>query len=476
MAEPQKTQQTDPFEAAAQAYKASGAQSASPDGASGNDDWKVWQQDNAQDQAPPQTTLQKIGNGALDFAKGLGEGAVSTMSAGDDWARKHLPAFFTNSDLGFGKPANLEHVKELATPTDTMQKIGKGAEQTAEFLIPGDAEEAAAAKVAEYAPKAKTLAKIGASALGAGAVNKVQGGTFTGGAAAGAAGAALGAGLKKAAPVIFEKAIGTRAPDRGFARTIGEHGLAETKGYNAGNVAAEARDKVGQYTADLDRNAKDSEVPYDLQPARDEAGSWLSTAEKRNNKSTILDVGKIGQQLDTRGGELIPRFIRADEGLALRRGIDDLHKSYNPATLSDFTDRAVDATRGVMNDGLEEAIPNYRPLNSKISNLLPIAQRAGATDLNESMLARLLTRGAARTGVLAGGALGGGYAGYEKGGIPGAVAGGIAGFAAPELLTHPTTLLRIARTANSPAMRRLFIPAAEGSALNFFGRDKEQTK
>lgn len=148
--------------------------------------------------APPPSMLQTIGTGAEDLAKGLGESAVGLMSTGDEWARKHLPAFFTNTKMGFGPPANLENVHQMATPANTTQAIGKGIGDAAQFMIPGGAEEAAA----DALPRVfQPLGRIAASSLSAGAVNKAQGGGFGQGARFGGASGTVGEGLRAAAPI-----------------------------------------------------------------------------------------------------------------------------------------------------------------------------------------------------------------------------------------------------------------------------------
>lgn len=205
--------------------------------------------------APP-STLSRVGKGALNLGsnvlQGLGESGISLMSTGDEFARKHLPAFLTNSNLGFGPPANLEHVHALAHPDNTTQAVGKGLGDAAQFMIPGGAEEKAVA----MAPKAlRPIAKIGASALSAGAVNKAQGGDFKTGAAAGGVGAGIGAGLEAAAPSIAETALKIPKAMRAFGKTPGKAALEETSGIRPETVAASAQSRMGQLTPQLEAAA-----------------------------------------------------------------------------------------------------------------------------------------------------------------------------------------------------------------------------
>ena len=198
----------------------------------------------------------RAGKGALNLGsnllQGLGESGISLMSTGDDWARKHLPAFFTNSKMGFGPPADLAHVKAIATPDNTTQAIGKGVGDAAQFMIPGGAEE----KVVSMAPKLlRPVAKIATSALSAGAVNKVQGGDFGTGALAGGGGEVIGQGLKAMAPTLAETALKIPKAMRAFGKTPGAALLDETSGIRPETIAASARDRLGQLNPQLEAAA-----------------------------------------------------------------------------------------------------------------------------------------------------------------------------------------------------------------------------
>jgi hypothetical protein len=354
-----------------------------------------------------------------------------------------------------------------AKTTGTAQAIGKGIGNAAQFLIPGGAEEKGAAYAASRLPMlgryAAPLAKLATSAIGAGTVNKAQGGSFLGGAGAGAAGAGVGIGLKALASPLAETALGIRNVDRAFGRTPGEAILSETSGITPGTVAKQASEKVGTYSNQLDNAARQSNVPVDLKPARDVADSFLSTADVRNNEATKKAVGMIGKQLDSRGNAAIPQYVSPMEGLSLKRGVGDLKTSWNPATATDFSNRAVDATQHALHPELEAAIPGYRPLNAKISTLMPVSQRATAKDLNAGFIQRSIGRVGAHTGALVGG-----LAGYNLGGIPGAI-GGIVG---PEILASPEFQLSAARAINSPLTRKIVMPALAGGGLQLMPKKK----
>lgn len=390
-----------------------------------------------------------------NFAKGLVKSIPGTMAG--------------IAKLAPGASDAWQPLEQAATTNGTAQAIGKGVGNVAQFLIPGAAEEKlgtyGASKLLPIAGEyASPLAKTAVSALSTGAVNKAQGGSFGAGALAGGVGAGIGMGLAKVAPVLAEAGLGIRGVDRSYGRTPGRAILDETTGVSPGDIANQASNKVGLYTSQLNDAARSSTLPVNLQPARDTAASWLNTAVERNNPSTTKEVGQIGSQLEARPTTgVIPQIVPAHEGLALRRGIDDLQTSWNPATVKDFSNRAVGATRNALGNELEAAIPQYRDLNSKISTLLPISQRATAKDLNAGFIQRSLGRLGAHTGALVGAGAGGAY-GYKEGGLPGAALGATMGIAVPELVASPEFQLGVARLANSPTTLRT-IPAVAGGGL-----------
>ena len=252
---PQQKPQADPWEAAVQAYKQGGTPQQANAAPAGN----VWQ---AQDEQP-QPLMTQMAQSAKNAGIGAAKGFLHTISSSDDWARQHMPAWMTNSDFGFGPPANLEHVHQMATPHGTAQKIGYGGEQAGEFLIPGGAEESAAEHLGELAPKLKPLARIAASALGAGAVNKAQGGSFAGGAAGGAAAGAAGEGLRAVAPRIAESALNIRKLDRAYGKgggAIGRTILDETTGLTPGSVAESAQSRLNDLNPQLEQAADRASV------------------------------------------------------------------------------------------------------------------------------------------------------------------------------------------------------------------------
>lgn len=412
-------------------------------------------------QIPKLSIAEKAGQGLKDFGTGLLKGGASTLSNIDSMVSK-IPGvgnWLTTPLAGETSSQDAQsHLADYAIAHGTAQKLGKGIEQAAEFLIPGGLEEHAAETLGTKAP---TLAKMAASAVGGGTINKLQGGSFEGGAAGGAAGAGVAAGLKKLAPVVAEAALGVRGTDRAYGRTPGQSILNETTGISPGSIAKQAGDKVSEYSTQLEDAARDSPGLVDLQPARDTANSWMQSAFERNNDATKKQISKIGEQLDARGDVPIPQFVPAHEGLMLKRGLGDLRTSWNPATATDFSNSAVDSTLHSLHPELENAIPSYRDLNGKISSLMPVAKRATAKDLNAGFVQRSLGRLGAHTGALVGAGAGGAF-GYREGGIPGALAGATLGVAGPELLSSPEFQIGAARLLDSSATPRLVAPLAQG--------------
>jgi hypothetical protein len=206
---------------------------------------------------PAQPASPSLLSQGVDVAKNLGIGAMkgagSTMSSADDFARKHLPAFMTNTGMGFGKPENIPAVKSMMEPQGTAQSIGKGLEQAGEFMIPGGAEK-------KLLGKAPLLARMAGSALGSGVVNKAQGGDFSTGAAMGAGGNLVGEAAKGLAPKIAESAMDIRKASRAFGKTPGQAILEETRGVRPETIADSAQERMNQLTPELERQVDAASV------------------------------------------------------------------------------------------------------------------------------------------------------------------------------------------------------------------------
>jgi hypothetical protein len=403
--------------------------------------------------APEPTLTDRAISTAKDFAKGVGEGLVNTISGADDFASKHLPAFFTTP---IGQKPTAEnsarataYAKELARPTNTTQSIGKGLEQAAEFLIPGAAEE-------RLLGGAGPITRAAGSALTSGAVNKLQGGDFKTGAVSGAAGSLIGSGLKAVAPKIAESAIGIRRTDRAYKakNAIGRALLDETKGYTPEAVGESAQKVLDRLNPELENTIAASPNTVSLAAPRKVVSDAVDTAAKRGARKSFSQLQPLAEHLD-RNIYNVPlgNDISAIDALNLNRGLaDDFVGSWNPETLKNVSGTAAKAYHE-LGEGIKAAVPESRPLYSRISNLIPVEKRASGAALNASTTQKLVHKVGAPTGALLGGIYGG-EEGYKHGGIGGAVAGGLGGLVLPTLVTTPTGQIALARALNSAGTRK----------------------
>jgi hypothetical protein len=379
----------------------------------------------------------------------------------------------TNSNMGFGPPANLEHVKQMATPQGTAQKIGYGGEQIGEFLAPGGLEERGAAKLATLAPKlgkyAAPLAHVLTSAISSGGVNAAQGGSPVTGALMGAGGQVLGQGLKAAAPTLTGIAQGLKAP---FGKT-GTAILDETKGVLPGSVRNSARGVLDTLNPALNDAADKSTAMIPMQPAREAASAEIGNAQTQNNPRLTKGIKRMGNQLMTRDFEPglgaegpsarmpIPDEIPARDYLELKRGIGKALPagSWSPESSNAFKGPR-NAIYGQMGKDFEQAVPEAAPLNQRISALIPATEKPKNFFFGHAL----------GPGV---GATLGGVGGYRRGigpegtdignglkeGALGALGGAAAGYAVPAAMNAA------ARMFWSPALGRYVLPAAEGAIL-----------
>ena len=486
--------------------------------------------------------LSRIGSGIGDVVTGAGKGLLHTVSGTDDWMRAHGPAFMTNSNMGFGPPANLEHVKQMATPQGTAQKIGYGGEQVGlgeflapggleergaaklatlapklgkyaaplahvltsaisssgvnaaqggspvtgalrEFLAPGGLEERGAAKLATLAPKlgkyAAPLAHVLTSAISSGGVNAAQGGSPVTGALMGAGGQVLGQGLKAAAPVIAETALGLPKAARAFGKTPGTALLNETRGIRPSTIAASAQERLGQLNPQLEQAADAASVRpaprisnpiASLRPARSVISGAMGKAANQNAEGLHGQLGNMLDSLSQRfqTGEPIPENITPRQLLDLKRGFNEENLRWNP----EMHDRALSTGRQAYNaldQELDRTVPESAGLNQRISSLIPVAQRAESISRGAPTLQRAAQRFGAHTGALTLGGIGG-YQGYREGGVPGAIAGGLTGVLAPELIASPEGQMALARTLNKANGLRPLV----GGALQLDRKKGEQ--
>ena len=234
---------------------------------------------------------------------------------------------------------NEEQNRHVFDPSNPIQEVGRQAEQTGEFLVPGLGEEAATERAGKLAP----LARIGYNSLTSGLLNKAQGGDFTTGAVAGGVGSGIAEGGKAVAPALAEGAMGIRKLDRAYGRRPGLAILDETRGFRPETVAASADERLGELTPQLESmvdaastrprqtpikgllpppptelltgNPVDPDVPGELIPAAKFPTRNISVPEE----STYIPVMPQRDAFMTSGTREAADLPRSGPGVLLRR-------------------------------------------------------------------------------------------------------------------------------------------------------------
>lgn len=395
--------------------------------------------------------LRGAGETLSDLAQGVGEGALNTVHGTGELLRKG--GNYIHAGLGdkIIPPVGQNSLKAIATPDNTTQAIGKGVEQTGEMLLPGAGEEAALGKGAGLIPK--ILYHAGTT----GALNKLQGGDFSTGAAGGAGGELLGAGLQKAAPALAETALGVGNKLRGRGRTIGKAILEETSGVRPETIAQQAGKKLGGLTGELERRASAFSVANNAStnPAHAVIDNAIAKSP-RNATGYIQKLESLKPLLDfNQGAGPQRRAFTPAEILEMKRGVDKEISSWSPE-IRKGVEGVKHQIYHALDSELDRTVPGSKELNQRISSLIPAKQRAEAITRNAGLTQRVAHRIGAHTGALTG-ALGGGMMGYRKGGAEGAVGGAALGLVLPELLSSPSGKMALARGANSPIIPRILV-------------------
>lgn len=423
--------------------------------------------------SPPPSMGSTLLSGAEDLGKGMLEGAGNTLNMGEDWAAKHLPPWFTTpigqSPTPENSAASVARYHQLITPANTTQAVGKGIEQAGEFLLPTGVEEAGAKLGGAALGKGGELAgKLLGSAAHSGAVNTAQGGSPVTGALMGAGGTAVGEGMKAAAPLIAESALGVRGSDKMYGRTVGNAIMEDTHGVRPSTIEESARSKIGQLKPQLEQASSDataSGTHGSLLPAQQGVEDAI---QGHLNNGAVRTVGEIRPvqdflQSDPITGAFRPTSATPDELLRAKRGLDsDFIRNWSPLTGSRPALGQARQAYGNLADEFHAAAPGTQELDQRMSSLIPVANRAEIMSRSPGVMENTLNRFRVPTGALAG-AVGGGAAGYHEGGLPGAVAGAGMGALLPSLIGSPTTQMIMARSLYDGVPK--LIPAATGAAL-----------
>jgi hypothetical protein len=160
--------------------------------------------------------------------------------------------------------------------------------------------------------------------------------------------------------------------------------------------------------------------------------------------------------------------------LDLKRGISNEHITHWRPEVQSGVQTTARQVYGKLNNELEK-VRGVAPLNESISDLIPVKNRAAASDLNANVLQRSIGRFARPTGALAGG-LTGMVEGGMHGGPLGAIGGLAAGVGLPELLASPTAQMIAARSLYGTGKALASTPAVAGAALVPLITKKEKDK
>ncbi len=276
---------------------------------------------------------------------------------------------------------------------------------------------------------------------------------------------ATGRGLQGGGEGLAESALGVRNTDRAFDANPGRAILDETTGFKPSTIADEAQERLADLAIERAQLAKANPGPVNFAPARQVAADAMQEQALRNAIPQINRMAPLAEQMRTQGepsggwpigvrpprpaGRPIPPFVETPEALNLREGVGN-YAADKPWTGKASADPLRGMVRGVygsMSDSIHNTVPEIAPIDAAMHDLIPVAQRAGETDLNASTLQRVAGRFSRPTGALTAG-VAGGAEGFHLAGVPGAVAGGIAGLVTPEILADPAVQMAIARAAD----------------------------
>src|SRR5437660_2993403 len=357
--------------------------------------------------APPPTMGQQILGGAKDFGAGALKGLMHTGTSLSPLINK-IPGIGETLAPSQG----IKAAQQIEKPSNTMQKVGYGAEQVGEFMLPTGAEEKGGQFAAEMLPKlgkyAAPAGRVLGGAVESGLKNKAQGSEFGSGAVLGGVTGIGGEVGRAVAPGLAESALGVGKKLKGFGRTPGEAALKETAGLRPATIAESARDKLSALTSQLEAHAAKSTVPTTTAPAVAVVDQEIHKAMQKNSKSLYDQLTSIREQLTTDlfSGKPHGAAIPASKLLNLKRGIGDLEKSWNPEQAGALKGIVRKVYRA-MDDELDRAVPAGKGINQRISSLIPVASRAESTARGADLGQRVMHRVGAHTGALVGAAAGG---------------------------------------------------------------------
>ena len=283
-----------------------------------------------------------------------------------------------------------------------------------------------------------------------------------------------GRGMSHGAEPIAENALGIRNVDRKFERNPGRAALDETTGARPETVASQAEKRVGDLVDQRNAVLRASPNQVSLAPSRQSVASDIARAGAGNSLTgtlnqvqehlTVPHEGFAGNTEYPPGanqpvtfGQRSPyqpiQTIKTGTAPSLR--ISELQDPMNALAIrqrlgNDFTkfDMARPVSKeqmavgnkayGNLTNAIHSAVPESGPLDTRISNLIPVKESATVKDLAPQTTGQILGRLGAKTGSLAAGTMAGAHYGSP-------VAGAVLGAIVPELLSDPTAQMIAAR-------------------------------
>lgn len=349
------------------------------------------------------TTMNSIQDAVGGFGMGVIKGGAHTLNTLGRLATHGAPDSPSTQEFFHTDPNN-----------SLPEKLGYGGEQVGEFFLLPGGKLGKAAKALSGSEKIGYGGKLLGEALATGAVNKAQGGDFTQGAEmgalGGAAGDALGYGLRKGGAFALDHALNISGAK--LRRTNPGQYLVENTPFprylkTASGMRDQANeDAKGVYDQILNK-AEGTPNNVNLQPTLDEGQKFLTQFMSQNNSNlvtqadNVMDVaanttvdGPMGRFTVPRGnpnpatmpptlqqqpfGGIVPpapnnsRLLSVPQALTAKRGLGAA-RSWNG---NNFFEPPVttmrDAMYGRAAQSIEDAAPGMSDLNNAYSNLATV--------------------------------------------------------------------------------------------------------
>lgn len=377
-----------------------------------------------------------FGNAALNALQGLGSGLILQPAAA---IQKLITGKVSPPLAAAAQP-----------PPGMAGGAGYDVGQISQFFLPGEGEEALAAKLADLVPDVGKLspalemaARAVPPAASMAAINKLQGGNPAIGALAGAGGEVLSEAAQKLAPKLAETALGVGGRERGFGKTPGKAIIEETTGLRPAKVEQSAEQSIDRIMKPLTEMYKAYQGKVSIDPALYIINAAKSQAYASNDEALLDSINKIEKRLttDLETGKPM-KGVDAMRILSIKRGIGDM--KWNPNVDPNEILKIKRAVYHALDSELDRAVPEGSEMNQRVSSLLEVKRRAGIESRGAGVTQRALERFGRHTGALAV-PITGGYIGEREGGVPGAAIGALLGAYAPELIASPAFQMAVAR-------------------------------